>query len=313
MSTRLLSMIAAGLLGALVFVSAAFVPVFGLAFGQFSPAILMAMGLAQGPLAPLIGGLAGALALTAFGGGVLGIVFLVADVLPAVVLARLALRNRVTADGSVVWYPPGPLLAWLTATGAGLVLAAGLFTLGGGYAATIEDTLAMVLQQILPPAQVDDAQLRDTAAAWGTVLPGMLAASWLFRAVASGMLAQWAVTRLGRARRPAPRYIDTFLPPALAGALAVALLAGWLLPGDIGYAARNAALVLAAPYLVQGLTVIHKAARSTRRPRGWLTAFYVVFLFASGLAVVAMIGLGLVDNLTRLRSHRSGARRQEEE
>jgi len=93
----------------------------------------------------------------------------------------------------------------------------------------------------------------------------------------------------------------------------VALLAGWLLPGDIGYAARNAALVLAAPYLVQGLTVIHKAARSTRRPRGWLTAFYVVFLFASGLAVVAMIGLGLVDNLTRLRSHRSGARRQEEE
>jgi hypothetical protein len=37
--------------------------------------------------------------------------------IPVVVLVRQALLSRKTADGSIEWYPPGPLVLWLTAVG----------------------------------------------------------------------------------------------------------------------------------------------------------------------------------------------------
>lgn len=317
MSSSVLLAIAAGVLGAVSFVSAATVPLLGLLVGQVSPAVLMVAGLALGPRAAWLAGTAGAAVLALFGGGMMALGYLGADVLPAVLVCHLALRSRMDDRGIVEWYPPGPILAWLAALGAGViaVAAAVLSGTGDGFEATVRDGLARVLSAIVgasPDGGAPSGDVRDAAARWAPVLPGGLAASWVFRSVVSALIAQWVATRMNRALRPTPRYVETFLPPALSVALAAVLALGWVLPGDAGYAARNMALVLAAPFLAQGLTVIHVAVRSTRHPGGWLAAFYVVFLFASGLAVLAMIGLGLVDQLTRLRARLSGGRQEEE-
>lgn len=316
MPSNVLLAIAAGVLGAVSFVSAATVPLLGLLVGQVSPAVLMVAGLILGPRAVWLAGSAGVAVLALFGGGVMALGYLGADVLPAVLVCHLALRSRVDDRGSVEWYPPGPILAWLAALGAGAIaLAAVVLGTGDGFEATVRDGLARVLSAVVgasPDGGAPPGDVRDAAARWAPVLPGGLAASWVFRSVVSALIAQWVATRMHRAQRPTPRYVETFLPPALSVALAAVLALGWVLPGDAGYAARNMALVLAAPFLAQGLTVIHVAVRTTRHPGGWLAAFYVVFLFASGLAVLAMIGLGLVDQLTRLRARMSGGRQEEE-
>lgn len=317
MPRSLLLAIAAGVLGAVLFVSAASVPLVGLLVGQVSPAVPMAAGLILGPAAAWVAGITGAVVLALFGGGMLALGYLAADALPAIVVTQLALRSRPRGDGTSEWYPPGHVLAWLAAVGAGVIALTAIVTtgIGDGFEAMVRDGLARVLSAfsgLAPDGGASEEAVRDAAARWAPVLPGGLAASWLFRATVSALLAQWAAARSGRAARPTPRYVETFLPPALSVALAASMALGWLLPGDAGYAARNMALVLGAPFLAQGLTVIHAAVRSTRHPSGWLTAFYVVFLFASGLAVLAMIGLGLVDQLMRLRTRMSAGRQEEE-
>ncbi len=313
MPRSLLIAVAAGVLSAVMFVSAVFVPVAGFIVGQLSPVPLMLAALVLGPTAALVAGISGLVALLVGGPFPLAVAFVVSDLAPTAVVAWLALRCRPSPEGSLDWYPPGRLLGALAITAVGVLIGAGLAAqaTGEGLQAQVRDGLEAVLATIAPEAT--EAERSGLADAWVPVLPGGVMVSWLFRAVLSGIVAQWAATRMGRALRPTPRYADMALPdwflPLLAGALAV----GWLLPGDAGWLAGNAALVLAAPYLAQGLTVIHAAVRLTRHPGAWLTAFYVLFLFASGLAVVAIIGLGLVDHVTRLRRRLRGDSRQEEE
>lgn len=321
MPRSLLIAVAAGVLSAVMFVSAVFVPVAGFIIGQLSPVPLMIAALALGPTAALVAGFGGLVALLVGGPFPLAVAFAVSDLAPTAVVAWLALRCRPAPNGSLNgfpngsldWYPPGRLLGALAITAVGVLIGAGLAAeaTGEGLQAQVGDGLAAVLTSIAPEAT--EAERSGLADAWLPVLPGAVMVSWLFRAVLSGIVAQWAANRMGRALRPTPRYADMALPdwllPLLAGALAV----GWLLPGDAGWLAGNAALVLAAPYLAQGLTVIHAAVRLTRHPGAWLMAFYVLFIFASGLAVVAIIGLGLVDHVTRLRRRLRGDRRLEEE
>jgi len=296
-----------------MFVSAVFVPVAGFIVGQVSPVPLMIAALVLGPTAAMVAGLSGLVALLVGGPFPLAIAFAVSDLAPTAVVAWLALRCRPAPDGSLDWYPPGRLLGALALTAVGLLASAAVLAgmTGDGLQAQVREGLEAVLRMLAPEAtEAERSAVTDT---WVSVLPGGVMVSWLFRAALSGVAAQWVATRMGRALRPTPHYADMALPdwflPLLAGALAV----GWLLPGETGWLAGNAALVLAAPYLAQGLTVIHAAVRLTKHSGAWLTAFYVLFLFASGLAVVAMIGLGLVDHVTRLRQRLRGDRRLEEE
>lgn len=315
MPRSLLIAVAAGVLSAVMLVSAAVVPVAGFLVGQVSPVPLMIVALALGPVAALVAGVSGLVALVVGGPLPLALAFVVSDLVPTAVVAWLALRRQPSPSGTgeVEWYPPGRLLGALAVSAAAVLLGAALLAeaAGSGLQAQLRDGLHAVLSAMAP--QATEAERSTVVDTWIPVLPGGVMASWLFRAALSAVIAQWAATRMGRALRPTPRYAEMTLPDWFLPLPAGAIVAGWLLPGDAGWLAGNAALVLAAPYLAQGLTVIHAAVRLTRHPGVWLTAFYVLFLFASGLAVVAMIGLGLVDHVTRLRRRFRGDSRLEEE
>lgn len=316
MPRSLLSAIIAGLIGAVMFVSAVYLPLAGVVTGHISLVPLIAIGLISGPAFGLAAGLAGAAALALTGNAGIALGYGLADVVPSVTVTALALRRRLIgppeAPQGVVWYPIGGILGWLT--GIGLVLlsfAALMLAAGDGFQATVDRMIGQVLDVLAVGGPQD---MRDAVAqSWGPVLPGLAAVGWLLRVVLSAMLALWLVSRRGLSPRPVPAYAGLDLPHGLVVVLAGLLAIGWLVPGDIGYTARNGALLAAVPFLLRGLATVHLAARQTRHARSLLTAFYVVFVLASGLAVLAVAGLGLVDHFVRRRSPKSSHGRQEEE
>lgn len=300
MPNRLFPAIALGVLSAVLFSSVVLFPGAGLITGYLSPLVLMGLGLVKGVAAVVIAGSAGVVVLAVAGPIAFAPAYLASDVLPSLLVVTLALRGQRE--------PVGAVLSWLVVAGLGIVLALAAVTSGpDGLEASVAGKLAEVLAQVAP--QMPEMTRLQAAEAWAKVLPGGVAASWVLRAVLCGVLAQWLVTRMGRALRPTPAYVATVLPQWLLVVLGGLLFLGWIMPGDSGYLARNMAVVAAFPFLLQGLTVIHSAVRLTQNPRPWLVAFYVMFFFSSGLAVLVMIGLGLVENVLRLRPRISDKQR----
>lgn len=222
--------------------------------------------------------------------------------IPVVVLVRQALLSRKTADGSIEWYPPGPLVLWLTAVGLLLLvfsmLSFFLFAEGPSLEAIFTQQMSDVLRQLLPEAE--EAQLQEAAAAAAQIGLGAALDSWLMVVAANGILAQGVLGRFGRNLRPAPDITEIELPHWLGVALAVTALVALLAPGDVGFIARSLLMVLLLPYFFSGLAVVHAACRN-RGPRTvLLVLFYsILVLFAGSAALVA--GLGLLDQTIGLR------------
>src|SRR5690349_9605017 len=95
------------------------------------PVLIVSLGWdhRSGLIAALVGGIAIALILSPISG--LG--FAIITALPAWWLSYLALLGRPGPDGAMEWYPIGRLLAWIAATAALTILAAGLISTGGDY------------------------------------------------------------------------------------------------------------------------------------------------------------------------------------
>jgi hypothetical protein len=147
---------------------------------------------------------------------------------PVTLLVRQVLLARRRPDGSFAWYPPGLLTAWLT----GLALAgiaAAVLLLGGpdGLQAGLREMVAQVLDRIAS-RPVPNREL--VAEALATIIPGVVAASWMVTTVANGALAQGLLARFGANWRPSPPMAALALPVwltvALAGAAALTIFPG---------------------------------------------------------------------------------------
>jgi hypothetical protein len=208
---------------------------------------------------------------------------------PVVLLVRQALLARSGIGGALEWYPPGQLTAWLAGLGLGAVAAA-LLWLGGPQA------LQPLLEQALAPAL---AQLIDTTAAQretltralATIVPGVLAASWMTLLLINGVLAQGVLARFGRNWRPSPRLAALRLPLWMTVLLAAAVLSA-MLGGQARVLGINAMLVLSIPFCLAGLGVLHALASRLARPAIPLVTFYIlVGLFGWPLLLIALLGL----------------------
>src|SRR3712207_2592144 len=100
------------------------------------PVLIVSLGWdhRSGLVAALVGGLAIAFILSPLSG--LG--FAIITALPAWWLSYLSLLGRPGADGTMEWYPVGRLLAWIAATAALTIMAAGLISTGGDYASYVQ-------------------------------------------------------------------------------------------------------------------------------------------------------------------------------
>ena len=258
---------------------------------------LFVAGLWLGAGAAALAGLTGSIVLLAASDLLGAALFAVLNAVPVALLVRQALLARRAEDGTLAWYPAGLLTAWLT----GLALAgiaAVLFLFGGphGMQSALQGLLGDVLQRLTrqPPASRD-----QVAATLATVIPGIVAASWMVMAAINGALAQGVLARFGANWRPTPDLAGLGLPlwlPVAFGLAAGATVLGGM-PRFIGI---NMIITLSVPFCLAGLAVLHMAVRRLTHPAMALAGFYTLAA-VFGWPLLAVAVLGLLESWLRLR------------
>lgn len=258
---------------------------------------LFAAGLWLGVSATAMAGVAGLVILVAADNLLTAAVFAGLNAVPVVLLVRQALLARTGAGSAVEWYPPGLLSAWLTGLGLA-VIAAAVLVLGGfdGTRAALREALAPVLDRGFDGMASGRDQLLDSVA---FVLPGIIAASWMVMTATNGILAQGVLARFAANWRPSPDIAALSLPVWIPVLLALAAGAA-VFRGTARFIGVNVMIVLAVPFCLAGLAVLHTLARRLSRPAIVLVTFYVLAgVFGWPLVLVAL--LGVLDSSLGLR------------
>lgn len=258
---------------------------------------LFIAGLWLGAGAAALAGLAASLVLFAASDFIAAAIFTALNVLPVLLLVRQGLLARRREDGTLAWYPPGLLTAWLAALALiGMGVAFLLLGGPGGLQTALQELVAHVLDRLTG----DPLPQRDqVAATLALVIPGVIAASWMIMAFINGALAQGLLARFGVNWRPSPDLATLTLPRWLPLALAIAG-AGVAIGGTARFVGINMAIALSVPFGLAGLAVLHVAARRLSHPAMALVTFYTLAgLFGWPLLAVAV--LGLLENWLGLR------------
>lgn len=258
---------------------------------------LFIAGLWLGAGAAALAGLAASLVLFAASDFIAAAIFTALNVLPVLLLVRQGLLARRREDGTLAWYPPGLLTAWLAALALiGMGVAFLLLGGPGGLQTALQELVAHVLDRLTG----DSLPQRDqVAATLALVIPGVIAASWMIMAFINGALAQGLLARFGVNWRPSPDLATLTLPRWLPLALAIAG-AGVAIGGTARFVGINMAIALSVPFGLAGLAVLHVAARRLSHPAMALVTFYTLAgLFGWPLLAVAV--LGLLENWLGLR------------
>lgn len=290
LSGALYLMVTMGSTGALVLAYIAQLPLF---------LVGLSMGLTASALA---GAVAAAMTLAAHGIPVMAI-FTIAFLLPVLVLVRQSLLSRGNAAGELEWYPPGLMTGWLIGTGIAIaVLSIVFLTMTGGAEAAVRgfvgrvfDAAKAAMPRGAPP--MGREQAIDLMAGY---LPGIALASLLIMTAFNAALAQGLLVRFGMNRRPTPDIAALDLPVAFVVAFAACLVLGAVLPGDLGYLARNIVPLVMVGGTLAGLAVVHAAVRKLDARTWMLVAVYL----ASALLVWPMIllaAVGMAEPFLKLR------------
>jgi hypothetical protein len=258
---------------------------------------LFAAGLWLGTGAAATAGLVAALILACAGNLLASGLFAALNIVPVVLLVRQSLLARTAPGNAVEWYPPGLLTAWLT--GLGLVAAAVTFVFFGGpqgMQVGLHEALAPALDRRLgeiPP------ELDELLAFVAFIFPGIIATSWMVMTASNGILAQGLLARFGASWRVSPDLAALAVPMWIPVLLAVASGAT-LLGGTARFIGVNVLIVLAVPFCLAGLAVLHAVARRFPRPAVTLTVFYLLAgVLGWPLLLIAL--LGLLDSPLGLR------------
>lgn len=299
--SHLAAAVGVGVVSAMFYLSVLFGGLGALILGYLAPLPLFLAGLWLGPATAVIAATAGTVTVLAASSSLLvALAYLVTGAFPVILVVRQALLARTAADGSIEWYPPGRLLMGLVGMGLAALLAAALLTLDqpGGLEGAVRETLARMADQLFT-AQGQPAP--DPQDIWmAEVLPGFAVISWLAMTIINGALAQGALMRFNRNRRPPMRLVDLDLPPWLPPVFLAAVLVAAIAPDPVGFLVQNAALVLALPFAFVGLSVVHAVARGRTARVPLLVGFYMC-LFLFGWPIVLMVGLGMIEQWIGLR------------
>jgi uncharacterized protein YybS (DUF2232 family) len=128
--------------------------------------------------------------------------------------------------------------------------------------------------------------------------------------VINGALGQGLVSRFQRNLRPSPDFAMLELPNWLSVLGAALLIGAILLPGSFGYFAKNAAFIMALPFFLVGLSVIHVAARRLSAGKLLLVFFYLLMLLF-GWPAIFVAFFGLIEQRVGFRQKWTSASKEE--
>ena len=265
---------------------------------------LMLVGFTLGLSSLSIGAMGATAMVLVASGGMAALLFLLVEAGPCLVTIRHALLWRSSGEGEErQWYPSGLVLARLTLYMLGVMLV-GLWWIDmrvGDLDGAFREALAAASSQLAGDVAAEQI---ITKISWlAPIMPGVAAASLLVVTIVNGSLGLALAHAQGRSLRPKERYRDLVLPAWCALAWGGALLAAFLSTGDGAFYARSAALVLALPFMLVGLAVVHCMAARLPAPRLALTFFYVFVLLFSLPAVPLVAVIGLIEDRAHLRRH----------
>ncbi len=279
----------------------------------FAAAPLFLVGLSLGWLPAAAAALIGAATVAGIVGYFAAGYFALIIGLPVAVLCRQALLNRSDGRGNVEWYPPGRLVAALTALAATALLAMFAVALLQGVDPRLEVQRAIeaVLEAGMPPDIAERAKEQGLPERASQFLPGFAAALLFLTLALDGVLGQAIAARLAIARRPSPPWRGMTLPAWPLYALGLSCLAGIAASGALEYIGRNLAIVFAVPFLLQGLAVVHAAAARLPGRAVWLAGFYLLGLLMAW-PFVLVAALGLAEPFIGLRARLGGGPKENE-
>jgi hypothetical protein len=304
----LLWSLGAGLAAGLMFASASSGGRFSVALLCFVALPLFMAGLALGLPSAAIGGVVGTALVLVLANPLNALVFFATFALPAAVLTRQALLSREVASPAggapaTEWYPSGGLVAWATGLCVAMVSAVFLFHAsedGGLRGVLMRQADAQVdwLKEHAPRVmkRQDENQVRAMARFVGELKPMLFAVGGLSVVLLNGCLAQWGLTRMGRNLRPSPSLADFRMPAAMALALAAATGLTFL-GQDFAHYALTIIAILAVPYVLAGLIVMHVLTRQ----RPGRTVLLVLTYLCLMIFTFPLVVLGLVDQAFDLR------------
>lgn len=303
----LVSAAAGGVVCAVFYLSAALGNLGALILSCLAPLPLLAAGLGGGfRAAALASTVALAIVTLAFAsvpdGAVWAIAFALTYLVPVLLVVGQALRSRPGRNGGTEWCPAAPPIMVLTAYGVvlvvGVMVAVSLTGLGAQEAAAARQEIGDALTLVLPAGSNGEA--KRLVPVIQRFLPGLLAVVPLVMVVVNAALAQGALMRFGWNRRPAMAMASLALP-RWAVLAPVAALAVAAVPGPAREVAANAVVVLALPFFLAGLSVVHAFASTRKGGPLALVAFYSFLLVFQGLLAPLIIGMGVIEQWAGLR------------
>lgn len=304
----------AGIASAVLVLTAASGPL-GIMLGYLAPLPLFLAGLTHGVTAVGIAGVVGTL-VSGFNGLLAGSVYLATFAAPVALMVRQALLARPATEASVgvdvhdglEWYPVGRLVLWLAGWSLGLFGVALLLTADreGGLPEMLQPLLMQFLSAMQQGAG-QGADLEAMAKRLALLMPAVFGVSWLVMMTINGTLAQGMAVLLKQNRRPTPLYRSFTLSRSLAVALVAAMVAAAVLPGDVAFIGGTVAAILAFPFFLQGLAVVHGLAAKAALPGLVLAAFYAALVVAGALVGVLVVILGFIEEWAGFRRRFAGA------
>ena len=299
-----------GVISALLYALVTYGSIGGVLLAYFCQLPLFIIGLSMGTTASVIAGSIAAAGVIAVSGVLGAFIFLLVNAAPVVLLVRQGLLSRSDAHGNIEWYPPGLLTVGATLYGIGLLFVAWLWLSVStiGFEESVHSYLAEVTRSILEGQPPDmQEKIIDNVV---LVLPGTVALSWLVMLVINGALGQGLVLRFKRNMRPNPDFAMLELPNWLSVLGAALLIGSIILPGSFGYFAKNAAFIMALPFFLVGLSVIHVAARRISAGMLLLILFYLLMLLF-GWPAIFVAFFGLIEQRAGFRQKWASASKEE--
>ncbi|MDP2700043.1 DUF2232 domain-containing protein [Thalassospira sp.] len=311
MSRDILTSIGAGLGSALLFFLVLTGHPLALLLSYFGHLPLLLLGLWRGPKSLLVAATAACSALMLLGGLLPFTVYLIVFAGPAMLLTRMVLVTRMNAAGQPDYVQPGIVVGTMA-----VVVALMMVIILGGASAEgldiqefIKQFLGAMYSEMGVPMTSD---VENVIATFQLYFPAVAALSWLLMLLVNAIIAQAILVRAGKNLRPTPELASMALPGWSMFAFALAGASIAFTDGNLAYMARNVAVVLAAPFLLQGLALVHGQAARWPQKNMVLTVFYIVAVLSSW-SFVAVTGLGIVEHLIRLRGNQPMTRGNEED
>ena len=263
----------------------------GLAFfSYFVPLPFFLLGL-WGGLRPLLGaGLLATAFIFLFDGPLLTAQFFLFFFLGPLFLVHRALIHRKKTSKEIVWYPSTFLLRDFTLlSGIIMVFALGvyLYLMQGQHIPTITEG-------ILRPFSGQE-HIKDAEAFLIKIfpfLPGFFTFSWMLMMLLNAAIAQGFLTYIKANLRPTPSCRSLQVPTSFLIVLGFSLFLSFVGVGTLELLGKNAALILAFPFFLAGLGIVHHLMHQTSFAKVGLTIFYgLLLLFLWPALFVIFLGM----------------------